>query len=318
MTDEVNKGYRHIFGPVPSRRLGMSLGIELVPHKTCTFNCIYCECGRTTLLTADRSEYVDFRTVQQELTDYFRNNPAPDYLTFSGAGEPTLNSCIGDVMAFVKKQFPGVPVALLTNGSLLFREDVRKDILDADLLMPSLDAAMRDPYIRVNRPHKDLSLEQYIHGLVEMRKVFSREIWLEVFILPGYNDDRENLDALKTAILRIKPDRVQLNTLDRPGTVRGLKSAGKEQLQSIIDYWGLQHVETIAAPGTRSGMESYKGDIEQLIYNTISRRPCTLDDLVSITGAHINVLNKYLGAMEENGRIGIRRQDRGDFYYVRP
>ena len=108
----------YVFGPVPSRRLGISLGVDLVPLKTCTLNCIYCECGRTSDLTVTRKNYVPLPEVKKELTDYFANNPKPDYITFSGSGEPTLNSSIGNVLHFIRNRFHDIPVAVLTNGTL--------------------------------------------------------------------------------------------------------------------------------------------------------------------------------------------------------
>ena len=133
--------YKHLFGPVPSRRLGMSLGVDLVPHKVCTLNCVYCECGATTNLTTERKEYVSYNEIISELKDFFNNNSKPDYITFSGAGEPTLNIHIGKVIDFIKSNYPAIPVAVLTNGSLLNNNQVKQELLSADLILPSLDAA---------------------------------------------------------------------------------------------------------------------------------------------------------------------------------
>ena len=133
--------YNYLFGPVPSRRLGISLGLDLVPMKTCTLNCVYCESGRTTNLSLERKEYVPFEAVKEELTHYLSHNPRPDYVTFSGSGEPTLNSRIGDVVHFIKNQTSDIPMAVLTNGTLLFQKQTCDDIRDATVVIPSLDAA---------------------------------------------------------------------------------------------------------------------------------------------------------------------------------
>lgn len=178
--------YKYLFGPVPSRRLGMSLGIDLVPHKVCSLNCIYCECGSTTKLTIDRKEYVPYDIVIKELEHYFRNNTAPDYITFSGSGEPTLNSRIGDVIRFIKHNIPGIPIAILTNGTLLYQKQVRKELLEADVVLPSLDAASDLIFRKINRPFHKLNINKYIQGLVNFRNEYKGKIWLEVFIIPGY------------------------------------------------------------------------------------------------------------------------------------
>ena len=159
--------FKHLFGPVPSRRLGMSLGVDLIPHKICSLNCVYCECGPTTKLTVERGQYVPVEEVLQELTDFFERHPDPEYITFSGAGEPTLHSEIGEVIGFIKELRPGVPVAVLTNGTLLSDPRLRAELMEADLVMPSLDAATEKTFRRINRPSRQTSLEQYVEGLVD-------------------------------------------------------------------------------------------------------------------------------------------------------
>ena len=312
----ITKMYKHIFGPVPSRRLGMSLGIDLIPQKVCSLNCVYCECGRTTNLTVERKEYVSIDEVKSELSEFLTENPKPDYITFSGAGEPTLNSGIGEVLNFIKKDYPEIPAAVLTNGTLLYDPELRKELLPADVVLPSLDAARRENFLKIDRPHKDLDLSKYIQGLIDFRKEFSGEIWLEVLILPGYNDDRENLLLLKEAFTKINPDRIQINTLDRPGTVENLRPANKLELESIKKLWDIEGVEIISPPVERENIISYRDNVEAAIMETISRRPCTLSDLSAILGIHINEINKYLGVLDEAGKITAVRQDRGVFYSI--
>ncbi|RLD50458.1 MAG: radical SAM protein [Bacteroidetes bacterium] len=308
--------YKYLFGPVPSRRLGMSLGVDLVPHKVCTLDCVYCECGATTKLTVDRKEYILYDKVTKELKDFFTHNPDPDYITFSGSGEPTLNSRIGDVLNFIKKLKPNIPVAVLTNGTLLHREDVRQEIMNADVVLPSLDAALQQSFNKINRPFQSLNIQEYIQGVADFSKEFKGEIWLEILIIPEFNDSKEDLAKLKTAIRKIHPNKVQLNTLDRPGTVSGLMPADREQLKKIVDYWNFDNVEIIASVPERKEVKSYRDDIETAILETIARRPCTLDDLNKILGIHINEINKYLGVLEDKNKIINVQLERGIFYKI--
>ena len=309
--------YKYLFGPVPSRRLGMSLGVDLVPHKVCSLNCIYCECGSTTKLTTERLEYVPYDKVISELKNFMSNNPAPDYITFSGSGEPTLNSRIGEVVDFIKQNYPDISLALLTNGTLLNDKEVRKEILKTDLVLPSLDAASDIAFQKINRPFNSLRVEDYINGLVQFRNEYSGKIWLEVLIIPDYNDGKENLIKLKEAFLKINPDSIQLNTLDRPGIIDGLRAMSRQELQKIVDFWNLDNVEIIAAAPERKDIKSYRSDTESAILETIFRRPCTLDDLKKILGLHINEINKYLDVLEADKKIESVRQERGLFYHIK-
>ena len=309
--------YKYLFGPVPSRRLGVSLGVDLVPHKVCSLNCVYCECGITTNLTVERKEYVPYDAVIKELGHYFSNNPDPDYITFSGSGEPTLNSRIGEVLQFIKSKKPDIPVAVLTNGTLLYQKQLRSELLDADLILPSLDAALNSSFQRINKPCKELDVNTYIRGLQEFRNEYKGKIWLEVFILPGYNDNTSNLIQFKKAFEKIKPDLIQLNTLDRPGAVTDLCPANIAQLQGISDFWDLDNVEIVASAPERKKIKSYREDIENAILETIQRRPCTSTDLAQILGSHINEINKYLNVLESNNKIETVRQERGVFYQTK-
>ncbi len=309
--------YHYLFGPVPSRRLGISLGVDLVPHKICTLNCIYCECGATTVLTVERKEYVPYDTVINELDDYILNHPAPDYVTFSGSGEPTLNSRIADVISYLKKHYPDIKIAVLTNGTLFYDRNVRRSLYGADVVLPSMDAATRNAFLRINRPHHSLEHEKHIEGLTAFRKEFKGKIWLEVFLLKDYNDDDENLLALRSVIEQIKPDSVQLNTLDRPGVIRGLEAMEIQDLEKIKKILGFPNTEIIAPVSQRREKKSFRSDVEQAILETISRRPCTLEDLCRILGLHENEINKYLSTLESEAKIETLNMERGLFYQLK-
>lgn len=306
--------YKYLFGPVPSRRLGMSLGIDLVPKKVCTLNCVYCEVGKTTKLTTDRMEYIKYDKIIDELQQFMSSKPNIDYITFSGSGEPTLNSRIGEVLAYIKMHYPTTKTAILTCGALLSLPELRSELLEADVILPSLDAGSQSMFEKINRPNPNLNIDTYIKGFIDFRKEYKGQIWLEVFLLKGYNDSLEELDLLKKAILEIKPNIVQLNTLDRPGTVEGLVSMTKDELQQIKDYWFLPNVEIIASVDQRTDVGAYNTDIEGTILSTIARRPCTLDDLHQVLGIHVNEINKYLGTLEVNNKIKSTTLDRGVFY----
>jgi wyosine [tRNA(Phe)-imidazoG37] synthetase (radical SAM superfamily) len=308
--------YNTLFGPVPSRRLGISLGIDLVPMKTCTLNCIYCECGESTHLTLERREYVPFATVKQELSIYFANNPPPDYITFSGSGEPTLNSRIGDVLHFIKNHIHDIPVALLTNGTLFSQKQVREDIKAATVIIPSLDAATEKVFRKINRPSPHLKVDTIIQGLTQLRKEYRGKIWLEIFIVPGMNDTEQELTALKQAIDKIKPDQVQINTLDRPGPVPTLRAATRQELEHVIDFWEMENAAIVADAPEHKALFPYRKDTASAILGTIARRPCTLTDLSEILGLPTDEVKKYIDSLHTDKKIKIVKQKRGLFYQL--
>ena len=307
--------FQHLFGPVPSRRLGISLGVDLVPHKTCTLNCVYCESGKTTNLTLERKEYVPTEPILVELNDFLKDNPRLDYITFSGAGEPTLHSDIGVIINFIKKKYPQYKLALITNGTLFYLPDLRDEVKPVDLILPSLDAASDKVFKKINHAHGGLKIGEIIKGLIQLRENFSGEIWLEVFIVPGINDAKDEISALRQAIHRIKPDLVQLNTLDRPGTDTRIQPATKNALQEIAASLNWQ-TEIIAKFIKKKKPSGYNMDIENTILQTLIRRPCTYDDLLSILGIHRNELTKYVNILLNQNKITSEAMERGVFFRV--
>ncbi|MGM0375965.1 MAG: radical SAM protein [Bacteroidota bacterium] len=306
--------HQFIFGPVPSRRLGMSLGIDLVPRKVCSLDCVYCEVGATTKLTTQRMEYVPFNKVINELDEFLEHNVPPDFITFSGYGEPMLNSRAGDVLQHVKTHYPHLQVAVLTNGTLLHDPGIRSELMQADVVLPSLDAATNKTFRKINRPAEDLDVNRHIQGLADFKKEFKGKIWLEIFILPGYNDNDQELEEIRKAIEKIGPDRIQLNTLDRPGAIKGIRPATEGELNAIKERIQFPNAEVVASSATRKTSTAYRSDTEQTILETIARRPCTLQDMREILGLHTNEINKYLDVMEADGKITTEIGERGIFY----
>jgi len=308
--------YNTLFGPVPSRRLGISLGVDLVPMKTCTLNCIYCECGKTSHLTLERKEYVSFEAVKKELAHYLAHHARPDYITFSGSGEPTLNSKIGDVIRFLKDRVPDVPVAVLTNSTLFSRKQVRSDIKHAVVVIPSLDAVTEKIFNKINRPSPHLHVDTIIDGLIRFRKEYRGKIWLEVFIIPGMNDTTAELNALKLVIGKIKPDQVHLNTLDRPGSVSTLRTATREELERVLNVFQMENAAIVADPPEQKALFAYRKDTAAAILGTIARRPCTSKDLSEILGLQVKEVDTYLKSLEADEKIKVVKQKRGLFYQL--
>ena len=206
---------------------------------------------------------------------------------------------------------------MLTNGTLFYDKQVRDELKSADIVLPSLDAATENVFKKINRPPVALALKQYLDGLIEFTKEFSGKIWLEVLILPGYNDSAQELQELRKIIQKIKPDTVQINTLDRPGTEENLRGATKAELRRVVDVLNLDHVEIIAAAPQRKNIQSYRSDAEAAILDTIARRPCTLEDLEQVLGMHISEINKYLDVLDSEGKIEAIQLSRGFFYKKR-
>ena len=305
--------YQYLFGPVPSRRLGFSLGVDLVPFKTCSFNCLYCECGSTTRLTSRRKEFVPLADVIREVDHFLRQGPNLDYITFSGSGEPTLHSGIGKIITYLKEHYPKYKVALLTNASLFSRKNLRKELGALDLVVPSLDACSDEVFQKINRPEGSIHVPLIVKGLVAFRKEFSGQLWLEIFILPGINDHPEEMARIRDAVHSIQPDKVQLNTLDRPGAVSWVKPASRSQLEEIARYLDYS-VEIVARlQETRSNM-AVPADIQHTLYQMIQRRPCTIEDMSLSLGVEDVIVRRYVKDLCEKRKIQGERRERGVFY----
>ncbi len=305
---------KYLFGPVNSRRFGRSLGIDLLPAKVCTMNCVYCECGETDVCTDEDQEYVPTEAVMRELDAYLSDSPQLDAITFAGSGEPTLHSGIGEIIDFIKKKYPHYRVVVLTNGSLLWRDDVRAGILHADVIVPSLDAISQEVFAKINRPLKQLDPQRIIEGLVKLRKEFVGQIYLEVFIVPHINDSSQELTLIRDAALRIRPDAVQLNTLDRPGAVKELETADRTLLEFVRDFFKPLPVDIIGGPGNVI-QHSKSADVDAVLA-LIRRRPSTKQDIIAGLGISAENVEWLLDELLRKGIIARKKGDRGEFYYA--
>jgi len=301
----------HIYGPVPSRRLGFSLGIDLVPYKTCSFDCVYCQLGRTTAKTVERKEWVHQGEVLSQIKEALATKGRIDYLTFSGSGEPTLHSGIGWLIEETKK-VTDIPVAVLTNGSLLFRDDLREELLAADLVVPSLDAATQETLERVNRPHSSLNMQKITEGLLQFSREFKGKIWLEIMLVKGMNDTQEEVGKMVEIVEEMQPHKVHLNTVVRPPSEDYAHPLTIPELERIKASFG-GRCEIIAGfKGKRE--EAYVQDIEGDILELVHRRPVTLSDISHSLGLHENEVIKYLQVLEEKGKVDVCRFE-GQRYY---
>jgi wyosine [tRNA(Phe)-imidazoG37] synthetase (radical SAM superfamily) len=312
---KVVQNKKFLYGPVPSRRLGRSLGIDIVPLKVCTLDCVYCQLGRTTKKTIERKDYVPVEAVLSELRDALKKGLEADFITISGSGEPTLNSRLGELIDGVKKM-TSIPVAIMTNGTLLYREDVRADCAKADVVVPSLDAGDEASFQKVNRPHRDISIEKLVDGLTSFRKEFTGQIWLEVFLVEGLNTDIAEIDKINGLIKRIRPDKVQLNTAVRPTADPAIKKVDAEKLQTIAHLIGLRCEVIADFPLLHSDKRMHSAAED--ILSMLKRRPCSLDDICSGLGIHRNEALKHITELQQRKLIDSEVKNGRTFFKAGP
>jgi len=290
----------HIYGPVPSRRLGFSLGIDIIPFKTCSLNCIYCQLGPTAKKTIRRKEYFSSSDILSQIKKKLSSGLRIDYITFSGSGEPTLNRDLGKLIREIKK-ITSVPVAVLTNSTILSRKTVRKALEAADLVVPSLDAATQEIFVKVNRPYSSLKVEEIIEGLRKFRQEFKRSIWLEIMLVKGVNESPSHIRKLKEAVTNIKPEKVQLNTVIRPPAEKFTSPLNRKELEKLKNIFG-GYCEIIVEFDKKS-QKSPSENLEGAILSLIQRRPVTLADISASLGKHKNEILKYLNFLLIEGKI---------------
>lgn len=323
---------KHIFGPVNSRRLGRSLGIDILPRKICNFDCIYCEVGPTTKLVCDRREYVPTGSIIAEVEEYFSDPDVAsriDVVTVTASGEPTLHSGLGEILRFLKEK-TGKPVAVLTNGTNLWDKDVARALSQADVVVPSLDASLSASFRKLNRPAQCIDLDKMINGLIQFSNDYNGELWLEILLAKGINDGAQDIEALISIIRRMKVSRVQLNTVARPPHEKFALPVEHDRLREIAGHLssvsGVPRVEIITY-GMNVFEEGREVEVKKPYFTTrsqeelideivqmLQRRPCTAADInrTFFVGSPEKV-EQLLDPLVQKG--AIEKQHHGDKVY---
>ncbi len=300
----------YIFGPVPSRRLGLSLGVDLIPPKTCSYDCLYCQIGKTTCKVIEPSAHAPVEAVIAEL-DETLTKVKPDYVTFSGSGEPTLHVELGRLIAYVKER-TDAKVAVLTNGSLLYRPEVRERLLKADMVMPTLSTVKEETFRLIHQPHDYLNVSGVIEGLRSFRKIYRGKLFIEVMLLAGFNDRDEEIEALRQVILEVAPDRVQLNTVVRPPANAKAIPLDRKKLEYIKGVFGAR-AEIIATAPIRD-KQHFLGTLPAAVLEMARRRPVTVEDVAGALDAPLLEVDKTVKALVHNGELRLQTHIGKDYY----
>lgn len=302
--------YKYLFGPVPSRRFGRSLGVDLTPFKTCSLDCVFCQLGRTTHKTLTREEYVPTDAVMGEIGEWLRTDGKADYITLSGSGEPTLHARFGEVLEFIRKN-SGIPAVLLTNGTMLHIPEVQEAASNANVVKISLSAWDQVSYRWVNRPHPQLVFGELFQAQRNFREHFRGELWMEVFIVAGMNSTRADVGRIAALAEEIKPDRIQLNTIVRPAAEDFAEPLPVERLASLC---GLFRPRAEVIPEFKTETDISLQASKATVLAMLRRRPCTADQIAEGFGMHLNEVSKYLGNLIRTGQIHAERKKTAVYY----
>jgi len=308
-------GHRFVYGPVASRRLGFSLGVDIIPFKTCTLDCVYCQLGSTGKTTVRRGSWFPPDEILAQVKEALDSGQRIDVITFSGSGEPTLSRDIGRLVRAIKKM-TRIPVAVLTNATLLTRKAVRRELAAADIVVPSLDAVPAPVFRRVNRPHAALDNRRIIDGLVRFREEFRGELRLEIMLVKGINDSPADVRALEAAVARIRPDRIELNTVVRPPADRSARPLGPAALAKIRARLGPKAAVVASFAGKKQAPAA--GSLERSILATVGRRPQTAADIALALGRHRDEVLKALTSLLRRRRVRTLAHGNETYFSKRP
>jgi wyosine [tRNA(Phe)-imidazoG37] synthetase (radical SAM superfamily) len=308
----------YVFGPVPSRRLGQSLGIDTIPLKTCNYNCVYCQLGRTRPLTNERREYISRQEISAEVEQALTSHPPGevDWVTFVGSGEPTLHNGLGWLIRRVKT-LTHLPVAVITNGALLYRPEVREELLPADAVLPSLDAGNPRLYRKLNRPWPKLTFESHIQGLIAFRREYSGQLWVEVMLVRGLNDTEEALIEIAATLQAIHPDQVHINLPTRPPVEVWVQPPDEEGLLRARAILG--DIARVIHPASGSFDLSGAESLVDAVVGIITRHPMREDELIG-TLKHFSPgeVTTTLAEVEKSGKAQVVERYGARFWSASP
>ena len=301
-----------IYGPVASRRLGFSLGIDAVPYKICSFDCIYCQIGRTFETTLERRDFGLSGRILETLDRRLKAGVKADHITLGGSGEPTLNIELGTIIRGIKRM-TDIPVAVLTNASLLGDATVQEDLRAADIVLPSLDAADEETFVRINRPHPDISFNGIVEGLISFSRSFKGQIRLEIFFIHNMNTSDTQILKFRELVEKIGPDQVHLNTAVRPPAESFATAVDRDFLASAAARIG-DNAEVIADFRKTPGSPTENDLLEDELMGMLSRRPCTMQDIMNGLGAGEMRVAKLLDRLISEGRVTTRTAGPQTYY----
>lgn len=255
---------KYVFGPVPSRRLGSSLGISPIPKKTCNYSCIYCQLGRTDHLTNQRKMFFPIRAILDEFDQFLLKSETFDVVTIVGEGEPTLYLGLGGLIKEIKKR-TDKPVAVITNGALLYDPQVRAELGEADIVLPTVDAYDQASFKKINRPYGTMEFEQVQAGLKTFSESYDGQLWIEIMLIDGINDDDDSLEKYKNILEGIHYDRLYLNTPVRPPAEAYAKALSPERMERAVELLGGISIDMLASEGFHSDIPDHKDAILSII-----------------------------------------------------
>lgn len=304
---------RLVYGPVPSRRLGLSLGVDLVPFKVCPYDCVYCQLGPTRRLSTRRERFFPVAVLVEQVRSALAKGPRPDVITLGGSGEPALFEPLGELILALKS-LTELPVVLLTNGALFGDAEIRGEAALADMVLPSLDAGDEETFRAVNRPQESLTLASVVAGLEAFRREFSGPLWLEVMVVAGLNDGESQMGLIADLARRIAPHRVHLNTPVRPSPLGPSAVVPPDRLQEHRRLF-TPEAEVIADFRFSPIEADHRGGgLEERLLDLLSRRPCTVEDAAAGLAAAPNEIVKALAAIEASGKVTSRMHGSRRFY----
>ena len=302
----------YIFGPVPSRRLGKSLGIDLIPAKTCTYDCLYCQVGKTTRKTLHAEVFAPLQDVFKELQEKLLLL-SPDTITLSGSGEPTLHRGIGELISFIRGHTE-IPTAIITNGSLLYRREVRQRILHAHMIMPTLSSAFEETFQAIHRPHGHLRLSRVLEGLIALRSEYKGRLLLEIPFLAGFNDSDAEVEALRKTIGKIAPDKIHLNTVVRPPSEPNALPLDRKRLEEIMIVLG-GPAEIIAETASEAD-NVYQGEGASVILEMAKRRPVRIMDVARGLGMDVKDVEGLIEGLTAKNLLRFVQHDDDVYYFT--
>ncbi|MCI6153351.1 radical SAM protein [Fusobacterium perfoetens] len=292
---------KFVYGPIPSRRLGKSLGVSPIPQKTCNYSCIYCQLGRTNKMTNERQEFFKLEDIINEFKVYLKNSDVFDVVTVVGEGEPTLYSRLGELVRELKK-LTDKPVAVITNGALLNDKKVQEDLMEADIVLPSINGYNEEISKKIDRPYGKIKFDETLKGIIEFSHLYEGELWLEIMLLDGINDSKESIAEYKKLLEKIKYTRVYLNTCVRPPAEPDVNMISKEKMQYAVEELGGISIDMLSSGSFFSEIL----DDYEAVLSLCKRHPMNQFELRSfLESRKVTEIDKMINKIEKDSKFNI-------------